>query len=131
MAEALSTIPAHRRRLLLVGTEADRARLKLNRENRRLLIKPSLRFVSLDEVSQFNDPILQDLASKDLLQPGALLVQSLTVPNKYARLSSAGDQTAKWKLDATVRVCHLLGARRVEIRHAEFKSREDVSKRTA
>jgi len=91
MAEALSTIPAHRRRLLLVGTEADRARLKLNRENRRLLIKPSLRFVSLDEVSQFNDPILQDLASKDLLQPGALLVQSLTVPNKYARLSSAGE----------------------------------------
>ena len=123
MVAELSKIPAHRRRLLLVGTEADRVGLELDRETRRLLVNPSLCFVDFDEATQLNDPILQALAAKGLFQVGDLLVQSLSAPNQYTRLSNISDRTAELKLDVTVRVCQLLGARRVEVRHAEFESK--------
>ena len=94
-----------------------------------MLINPALHFVSLEEATDSDDPILRALAYKDLLQAGTLLVQSPSAPDQYSRLSSVSDQTAESKLSTTVRVCQLLGAHRVEIRHAEYKSNESVVKR--
>lgn len=130
MGQALSQVEAYRRRLLLVGTAADYARLRLDRETRQLLANPSLRFLSLEDAIEPADPIIRTLASKDLLQPGTLLVQSLTVTDQYTRLSGISDQTAETKFNATIRVCQLLGASRIEIRHAEFTSNESGFKRT-
>jgi hypothetical protein len=130
VAQALSQVEAYRRRLLLIGTAADYARLKLDQQTRRLLANPSLRFLSLEEAIEPDDPIIRSLAAKDLLHPGTLLVQSFTVTDQYTRLSGISDRTAEAKLNATVRVCQLLGACRIEIRHAEFTSNESGFKRT-
>jgi hypothetical protein len=127
MSEAISTVPAYRRRLLLVDTGAEYTRMQMNMQTRRVLTTPTLRFVDLDEALVSTDPILQSLCAKGLLQAGTLLIQSLTVPDQYTRLSGIGDQTAEAKVAATVRICQLLGARRVEIQHAEFKSNERTS----
>lgn len=131
MAEAISAIPAHRRRLLLVDTSAEYARMRMNQETRRLLATSSLRFVDLEDALESNDRIIQNLLGKGLLQAGALLIQSLTVPDQYTRLSGIGDQTAESKVSTTVRICQLLGACHVEIRHAEFRSRENSSGKAA
>jgi hypothetical protein len=130
MTDALSKIPTNRRRLLLVGTNADRARLRLDQETRNLLINRSLHFVNLEEAADSDDPIVRALAYKDLLQAGTLLIQSPSAPDQYTRLSEVSDQTAESKLSITVRVCQLLGARRVEIRHAEFRATENTARRT-
>lgn len=127
MPENLSSIPAHRRRLLLVDTSAEYTRMRMNQETRRMLATPALRFVDLQDALASDDRLLQSLAAKGLLQAGALLIQSLTVPDQYTRLSTIGDQTAASKVNVTVRICQLLGARRVEIRHAEFTSQQKSS----
>lgn len=127
MPENLSSLPAHRRLLLLVDTSAEYTRMRMNQETRRMLATPSLRFVDLQDALASDDRLLQSLAAKGLLQAGALLIQSLTVPDQYTRLSAIGDQTAESKVNVTVRICQLLGARRVEIRHAEFTSQQQSS----
>jgi hypothetical protein len=129
MTETLSAVPAFRRRLLLVGTRADYARFRLDQETRRLLANPALRFVEMEEAMQSQDSLLTELARKNLLQAGALLIQSVMAPDLYTRLSRVNDQTAESKLSVTVKVCQLLGARRVEVRHAELVSSANASKR--
>lgn len=129
MPETLSAVPAFRRRLLLVGTQADHARFRLDQETRRLLANPALRFVEMDEAMESEDSILIALARKNLLQAGALLIQSVSAPDLYTRLSHVNDQTAESKLSVTVKVCQLLGAHRVEVRHAEQVSTTNSSKR--
>lgn len=122
MHQELSQIPAYRRRILLIGTAADLSRLRLHKETRRFLVNPSARFLTIDDGVETNDPIVRAIADKGLLQPGILLIQSLSVPDQYMRLSNISDRTAEGKLDVSVRVCQLLGAERVEIRHAEFNT---------
>lgn len=127
MSEALSTIPPYRRRVLLVDTVAAHTRMQMDIETRQVLISRTLCFVDLDEALASADPILQSLGAKGLLQAETMLVQSLTLPDQYTRLSAICDQTAEAKVSATVRVCQLLGASRVEIKHAEFTSKERSS----
>jgi hypothetical protein len=131
MPENLSSLPAYRRLLLLVDTSAEYTRMRMNQETRRMLATPSLHFVDLQDALASDDRLLQSLAAKGLLQAGAMLIQSLTVPDQYTRLSAIGDQTAESKVNVTVRICQLLGARRVEILHAQFTSQEKSSAKAA
>jgi hypothetical protein len=131
MGQPLSTVPASRRRLLLLGNEADLARIRLAQETRQLLTNPVLRFVRIDDDDELSDPICQTLARNDLLQPRSLLVQLLASPNAYARLSETSDQTARLKLTTTVRVCQLLGAKSVQIKEVYLRSTAKDSSQSA
>jgi hypothetical protein len=108
-----------------MGTAAMRAELELTQEGRRFLSHPAFLVVDINSSPTKTDPLFQRLVRRGLVEVGSLLLQAPTNENRYERLPSTARVVVQERMAVTVQVCQALGARSVNITHAEADTVEE------
>ncbi len=121
----LDTIPARKRKALLILAPEELTRLEYEPQGNELLLNEQIHILSLND--ELAGSLVDRLESSGLLEPGSLLIQSPYDTSDYAVVDKASSTFALAKYFHFTTLCGLLGAREVLVEQIEVKTSKGKS----